>query len=104
MNSGTPDGKCMIYHRTNELAIKRYTVSDGQDTSLVKERNLSAHTSSCLSSSLLDLCSPDQLKAAYKESPQDSVSFRLYWLSEELDWSGTSDASLSPSKEHRGAN
>jgi hypothetical protein len=37
VGSMPPDGECIIPHRTDELLIKQYTISNGDTTSAIKE-------------------------------------------------------------------
>jgi hypothetical protein len=46
--SGPPDRTCVIHHRTDELLVEQYTVSDGQAASPVKEGAKHAQTLRCL--------------------------------------------------------
>jgi hypothetical protein len=86
------------HHKTDELLVQQHAVSNGQATSPVKEGTEHVQSLSCLSSYLFDVCRPG--KPRMKGHPQISCRFdSRYWLSEKLNWPGSSDASLC--EEHR---
>jgi hypothetical protein len=85
---------------TDELLVQQHPVSDGQANSPVKEGTEHAHSLSRLSSYLVDVCRPG--KPIIKVDPEISWRFDpRYWLSENMNWPGSLDAS--GCEEHRHA-
>jgi hypothetical protein len=80
--SRSPDGASVLHHRTDDLLIKQHIFSAGQTTSK-KARAKHAHSLSCISSTLVDVCRRDQLRSNCH--PDIRCCFDpLYWLSEKL--------------------
>jgi hypothetical protein len=83
--SEPPDRACIVHHRTDQLNVKRCTISDGQDTHPVKE---GPSTPNFLATFLpIWLACADQVSRVSQGHPKIPHCLdTLYWLTEKLDW------------------